>query len=192
MAPPPKVTAKITLAPATAVPNASFTMTTGARATADPGTAVWLSPVFFEMLAGTPTGAVPVAAKVTVAVTPAADARRWFSPGVGPSVQPVDARPDASVVEEAGLTVPPPSTMVNETGTPATALPSASLTRTTGNRGRSVETTADWLSPDEMATDVGIPGSPPPPLEVVGPQPGARTVTAKSAMETALPALNRM
>jgi hypothetical protein len=71
--------------------------------------------------------------KVT-GVKPLVEAVREFDPATVPSVQPPTvATPDAFVVAELPVIVPPPLVTANETGTPAIAAPRWSFTITEGS-----------------------------------------------------------
>jgi hypothetical protein len=66
----PDVVANVTVAPATALPNASVTRTEGAMATVDPTVPVWLAPVFTATVAAAPaTGVAENVAESAPAVT---------------------------------------------------------------------------------------------------------------------------
>src|SRR5947208_16740594 len=97
MLPCPDAIAKVTAAPATGLPNWSFTITAGG-VTAVFTVAVCWSPVETAMLPALP--AVPVAVKVTgLPVRPADVALRVLAPAVVARVQlPTHAMPCASVV----------------------------------------------------------------------------------------------
>ena len=76
-------------------------------------------------------------------------------PTVADSVHVTDDWPLWSVVVLAALNVPPPVT-VHASGTPATAFPPPSSTRTTSAVSSADDTFADWLFPDTMTRVVGV------------------------------------
>src|SRR5438034_1870882 len=87
MVPPPNAGAKVTAAPATGLPNWSFTITAGGVATAVFTVAVCLSPAETAMLPALP--AAPVAVTVTgLPVGPAAVAASVLAPAGVARVQP--------------------------------------------------------------------------------------------------------
>jgi hypothetical protein len=90
--------------------------------------------------------AVAVAENVTES-TPATLARKESRPAVEPSVQVTDAAPEASLVEESALTLPPPASTVHFTTAPWTAFPCASVTRTLGAVATAVPAAAVCASP---------------------------------------------
>jgi hypothetical protein len=132
---PVPVGVKVTVAPLTRFPNASFTVTVSVAALEPelavivPGVAVrvdWLA-------LGAP--AAPVAVNVTGLPVRLPDvAVRVFVPATVPRVQEVRAAlPVLPVVTGlVGVTLPPPAVTVNVTATPATGLPLASFTTTAG------------------------------------------------------------
>src|SRR6185503_11097222 len=93
------------------------------------------------MLTGGP--ASPVAVNVA-GVTPETVAVRVFVPDVVPRVQlPTVARPEASVVCDAPVMLPPPDVTAKVTGTPLSGLATASVTRTRGAVGTETPTGLD-------------------------------------------------
>jgi len=119
--PPPLATANVTVTPLTGFPFASLTVTAGAVLTADPAVAVCPSPAVFTTEAAAP--AVPVAVKVTE-LNPLVEAPRVFDPATVPRVHPPTvATPEAFVVTEFPVIVPPPVVTANVTGTPAIGSP---------------------------------------------------------------------
>ena len=89
--------------------------------------------------------AVPVALKDTGdPVSPLAVAVRLLAPVAEPSVHDSTvAMPDASVVEFAPLTEPPPLATANTTATPATPFPLESVTFTEGGIATALPAIAD-------------------------------------------------
>src|SRR5437016_438659 len=157
MPPCPNAIAKVTAAPATGLPNWSFTITAGGVATAVFTVAVCLSPAETAMLPALP--AVPVAVKVTgLPVRPADVAVSVLAPAVVASVQlPTAAIPVASVVWLGPVMVPFPGATANVTATPATGLPLASLTMTAGGIGTALPAATVWLFPACSAIWVAAP-----------------------------------
>src|SRR3954451_17909016 len=106
---------------------------------------------------------LPVAVKVTTPGTLAALAvtEFVFGPGIRPNVQLVKlAVPLPSVVTVAGLAgsmLPPPVATVNVTATPATGLPSASLTITDGATATAVPMVAVCDVLEVAAIDAAAP-----------------------------------
>ena len=84
-------------------------------------------------------------------VSPVAVALTVCVPTVGPSVQLVEAMPDAFVTADVTLTLPPPVFIANFTVTPATALPLMSRTITLSGVPSVVFTRAVWLFPPLIA-----------------------------------------
>ena len=129
--PPPLVTAKVTVMPATGLLFASRTTTLGGTATAVFTVAAVLPP-FNESCVAAP--APPVTVMVSGEfVRPGLVAITVFAPAAVPSVQlPSDATPDPFEVALTPVMLPPPDPTANVTGTPATGLPDASRTITLG------------------------------------------------------------
>ena len=130
--PPPPVTAKVTLAPATPLPRASLSLAAGGTGTARPIGEVWPLPLLVgaksSVVAG-PASAIalkevnenePVTDTVTICATEVFD----------PIVQVVDARPSVPGVTLGVPTDPDPDVTTNATVRPAMAPPSRSTTRT--------------------------------------------------------------
>jgi hypothetical protein len=118
--PPPLLTAHVTVAPLTGLLFASTARTASAVGSCVPTVAVCASPLTFCTLV--PVPAPPVAVKFT-GVSPLADAVTAFGPAVVARVNWVLAKPCSSVVEVAGLTLPPPAVTSHVTVTPLTPLP---------------------------------------------------------------------
>ena len=137
--PPPDATANATLTPLTGLPPASFTITLGGVATAEPAFAVCPSPPFRAIDAGGPATAVAV--KVTDKLP--LEAVSVFGPAVAPSVQlPTAAMPLPSVTALVAVALPPPDATANVTVTPLMGLPAASFTTTLGAVATAVPTVA--------------------------------------------------
>src|SRR5256885_16743931 len=115
MPPCPNAIAKVTAAPATGLPNWSFTITAGGVATAVFTVAVCWSPAETAMLPALP--AVPVAGKGTgPPVSPAAGAVSVLAPAVGArGPPPTRARPVASGVRFGPGLVAVPGATANVT-----------------------------------------------------------------------------
>jgi hypothetical protein len=127
--PPPPLTLKLTATLLTPLPFASVTLTLGGD-TVPPAVPFCEVAELAAMLLAGPT--VPVAVKLTEPDTPLAVAVTPFTPAVVPNVQLVAvAMPLAFVCTLLGDTEPPPVAL-NDTVTPLTPLPFASLTRTLG------------------------------------------------------------
>jgi hypothetical protein len=140
--PPPDATANVTLTPLTGLPPASFTITLGGVATAEPAFAVCPSPPFRAIDAG--GAAVAVAVNVTgLPDRLPLEAVSEFAPTEGPSVQlPTVAMPLPFVVVVRPVALPPPDATANVTLTPPTGLPTASVTITLGGVATAVPTVA--------------------------------------------------
>jgi hypothetical protein len=120
--PPPEVTAKATATPDTGLSFASVTRACSSAGRVAPGVATCASPARFASAAGAPPS--PLAVKIN-RIAPI-DAASVLMPTWVPSVQlPTAATPDASVVAEAPVTVPPPFATTNVTITPAIGAPPA-------------------------------------------------------------------
>ena len=130
--PPPDATANVTDTPETGLLLASFTITLGAVATAEPAVADWPLPPFTAICVAAPT--VPVAVNVNgEPVSEPLVAVSVFEPAVVPNVQlPTAAMPLAFVVTDALVTEPPPVAIANVTLMPETGLLCASLMMTLG------------------------------------------------------------
>jgi hypothetical protein len=114
--PPPAPIAKTTFTFGTGLPKASFTSTVGTDVTADPTTALTLSPDDFVTALGGPAAAVALNA---TAVRVPLDAVRTFAPVAVPRIHdPTVAIPSAPVVTEPPVTLPPPDETVNVTMVP--------------------------------------------------------------------------
>src|ERR1019366_7827178 len=159
-APPPEAPANVTLTPATALPFASFTITLGAVATAEPAAALWLFPAFRAICIAVP--AAPVAVNVTGdPVSPVDVAVIVFVPAVVPSVQlPTVAIPLVFVVCVPLVMLPPPEATTKVTLTPLTALPFASFTITLGSVATADPAVALWLFPAFTAIRAAAPTVP--------------------------------
>ena len=121
-------TAYVTVAPATALPNASATKTaSGCEVT--PAASVCGSPD--SMVSAPGAAAVAVAVNTIWPVTPAAETSTVLAPAVVPSVSVADACPCESVLTCAADRLPPPVATPNETSTPGTGRDCASVTVTT-------------------------------------------------------------
>ena len=155
--PPPEPAAKVTVVPATGLPNWSVTRTEGAVATLVSTVADWLLPLLIAIVVA--ASAVALAVKVRgLPVRPVLVAVRvlLFVPAVVPSFQePTVAMPEALVVWELPVTEPPPEPAAKVTVVPATGLPNWSVTRTEGAVATLVSTVADWLLPLLIAIVVG-------------------------------------
>src|SRR5689334_14537443 len=116
--PPPVATAKVTVTPATALPNESLTATDGAIATLVLTVALCPLPAFRAIVLA--AVAIAVAVKVTGLPARLPDvAVRVLVPAVVPSRQlPRVAMPDALVVGVAAVTLPPLDATANVTLTP--------------------------------------------------------------------------
>ena len=98
-----------------------------------------------------------VAVAVTVVwmpVKPTASTITVWAPTTAPSVQRKDAAPEASVLVESGVSVPP-SPVANRTGTPGRPTPSLPCTLMTIESGRAVPTAPDCAPPDTTRTSGG-------------------------------------
>jgi len=126
--PPPAVTAKLTVTPATPLPKASVTFTAGRVLAAEPITPFCPSPANAMIAAAAP--GVADALKVTLGRLPETAVTVCVSVLLFPSVHVVDTVPSAPVVAVAGLTEPAPPVTANSTGCPATPAPLASTTFT--------------------------------------------------------------
>ena len=83
-----------------------------------------------------------------------------LGPAVVPSLQlPTVAIPDAFVVVEPPVMLPPPVPTANVTATPAIGLSPASVTFTDGAVGSVAPAAADWLSPALTTIFEGGPGT---------------------------------
>ena len=173
--PPPAVTEKTTLAPATGSRWSSRTMTEGGTGTASPSGALCTIGETGVMVAG--PGAAAVALKVTglpVMPAPATVAVRVLLPGTRPRVQEsAVARPLASVVCEAPETRPPPAVTAKTTTAPAKGCWLASRTMTEGAAATACPTSAVWVvavtasmeaGPGKVAVAVKVTGLPVIPL----------------------------
>ncbi|HEX2094433.1 MAG TPA: hypothetical protein VHG28_18660 [Longimicrobiaceae bacterium] len=155
--PPPDATEKVTLTPETGLPCVSVIVTAGAVETAVPTVAVCPSPADLLMFAAAP--AVPVALKVTLSEP--AVAVSVLAPAVLPNVQlPAVATPEALVVCEAPVTLPPPDATEKVTLTPATGLPCVSVIVTDGGVETAVPTVALCPSPADFAMFAAAPAVP--------------------------------
>src|SRR5574341_1471954 len=122
------------------------------------------------------------AVKVTgepVSPAAAADAALLFVPGVVPSVRTAAASPDESDSEAAGVTDPPPAVTAQATLVPETALPNASVTRTTNGLTSGAPAGPLWPSPDTSPSAAAA-AAPAVALNVIGEpaSPGAAAETA--------------
>jgi len=143
--PPPEVTAKATVMPATGFPLMSVTFTDGGAATAVPTVALCVVVEFAAMACA--AAAVPVALNVTgEPFGTEAAAVTVLVPALAPRVQLVSAAiPLEFVLITAGLgglRVPPPAVTVNVTGVPLTGFPWASVTSTDGGAPTTAPTVA--------------------------------------------------
>ena len=158
--------ARVTVAPLTALPKPSFTVTVIVAAL-EPVLAVMVPGVADtrDWLASGPP-AVPVAVKITgLPLSPFEVAVRVFMPVVVPRVHEVTVAMPLALVATAvvGTTAPPPETTANVTETPATGLPNWSRTTTDGSVATAVPTVADWPLP---ALTAMLPASPAVPVAV--------------------------
>jgi hypothetical protein len=104
--PEPVATAQSICWPETTFPFESLATATKALESAPPATPLWLLPETTEMTVAAP--GFPVAVKVTFVPVPWIVAVTEFAPARVPKVRMEEARPLASVVEEATESEPPP------------------------------------------------------------------------------------
>src|SRR5439155_920399 len=158
--PPPDAAAHVTVTPATGLLFASLTRTTCGVCSRVATCPVRLSPELFAIVAAAP--AVPVAVNVTG--LPASDpavAVSVFGPAVALSVQlPTVATPLGLVVWLPPMIVPFPAATVLVDAPPASGLPFASLTRTTGGACTRLPTDPVWLSAQLAAIVAAAPAVP--------------------------------
>jgi hypothetical protein len=162
-APPPAVTAKVTVTPETPLPLASLTFTVNGALNCCPTVPVWLFPLTRAIV---DAAAVPVAVALKVTGLPVRvpdDAVTVLVPAFGPRVSVLEASPELFVVVAVAVRVPPPAVTAKVTVTPETALPLASLTLTVKGALNCCPTEPDWLFP--LTRESAEAGSvPPPPL----------------------------
>ncbi len=129
--PPPSITTQLIVTPGTGLLRASATRTDSGVGRVWPTVSVCASPPFTVICVAPPTW--PVALNVTVAGPPAsvAVAVVVLVPGSVPRIRFDWARPSAPVVDDVGLTCPPPDAAAQAIETPGTGLPFASVIRTT-------------------------------------------------------------
>src|SRR5437762_10208158 len=93
-------------------------------------------------------------------VSPVPLAVRELAPALDPNVHlPTVATPEALVVADAPVIVPPPLATANVIANPETPFPNASDTLTAGKTGTGLPATANCASPLAIARVVGGPGT---------------------------------
>src|SRR5688500_12368005 len=160
--PPPAVTVKVTVAPATTPPAASSTRATSGCVSIPPAIADCPLP---DAATTCDAGrAIAVALKLTGGRSPNV-ARTRCRPGAGPTSRKMRASPDALVTDVGADSVPFPSTTDHATVCPPTASPSSSRTSTTKGLVSVFPIVAHWPLPPAiwMTAGVGVSVGPAPP-----------------------------
>jgi hypothetical protein len=149
--------AKVTVAPGTAAPIASLTVTARAVAKAVPTDVLWLPPPETTICAGTP--GVLVKEKVAAEATPDAEADTLYEPEMALAVALVDACPLPSVVTVVvpKVALAPEPGAAKVTLAPTTGCEAASRTMATSGAAKANPTRTDWALPEETAMDDAVP-----------------------------------